>query len=456
MPNSFIFDSNKCTGCHACRLACTIENELTPESSWRKIETFNPRHHPSLPLYHLSLACNHCSEPACMYACPAAAYSRDPMTGAVLLDEAKCIGCRYCSWACPYDAPLFDPARGVMSKCTFCNHRLREGLKPACAALCPTGALDFADLPEEKLGGKIAGLPETQLEPRIFIKPLDSRRRLPLMAVPRSLESADSQPASPTSDISLRSEWSLVGFTTTVAALVGMVTARLSGAFMLDPRLFAGLAVAALGLATLHLGRPGRAFRALLNLRRSWLSREALAVSSFIALAAAYLWLTPDRQLIGSLAVITGLLALVCADQVYSVLGADNPGYRHSASVIWTGFYLAGIFAGRAWLAGVFGLGKSLLYLFRKMDFAAAGRPSRPLVSAARLAVGFIIPFSLWLLDREGTFAYVVACAVIGEAIDRCEYYDGLETESPRRRMAVELQAQAADLSIHREPAAAD
>ena len=155
MPNSFVFDPNRCTGCHACRVACGIENELAPERSWRRIETFNARHHPGVPLFHVSLACNHCAEPACMYACPALAYHRDRSTGAVLLDEGKCIGCRYCAWACPYDAPVFDDERGVMSKCTFCDHRLKEGRKPACTALCPTRALDFADLAEADLVNEI-------------------------------------------------------------------------------------------------------------------------------------------------------------------------------------------------------------------------------------------------------------------------------------------------------------
>ena len=97
----FRFDPNLCTGCAACRLACTIENDLPFGRSWRRIETFNPTRAPSLPLYHLSLACNHCDTPACMHACPALAYRRDEETGAVLLDSSKCIGCKYCAWACP-------------------------------------------------------------------------------------------------------------------------------------------------------------------------------------------------------------------------------------------------------------------------------------------------------------------------------------------------------------------
>ncbi|MEO8011900.1 MAG: 4Fe-4S dicluster domain-containing protein, partial [Dokdonella sp.] len=127
MPDSFVFDANTCTGCGACRVACTIENGLAPDVSWRRIETFNPQHRPIAPVFHLSLACNHCATAACMNACPALAYRRDGPTGAVLLDSTLCIGCGYCSWACPYDAPVFDEAAGVMTKCTWCADRLRAG-----------------------------------------------------------------------------------------------------------------------------------------------------------------------------------------------------------------------------------------------------------------------------------------------------------------------------------------
>jgi len=128
MPLAFVFDPNRCTGCQACELACSIENELGPDRSWRGVVTFNEEAFPGIPLFHLSLACNHCAEPACMNTCPALAYHRNEETGAVLIDPDRCIGCRYCSWVCPYGAPTFEAERGVMGKCTFCVHRLEIGL----------------------------------------------------------------------------------------------------------------------------------------------------------------------------------------------------------------------------------------------------------------------------------------------------------------------------------------
>lgn len=179
MPSAFVFDPNRCTGCQACELACSIENDLGTDRSWREVVTFNDAAVAGVSRFHLSLACNHCAEPACMYSCPALAYERDGSSGAILLDPNRCIGCRYCSWACPYGAPRFEEENGVMGKCTFCSHRLDQGLKPACATLCPTGALDFQDLPVSEMATAVPGFPQTDLGPSIRIEPV--RRSLHLV-----------------------------------------------------------------------------------------------------------------------------------------------------------------------------------------------------------------------------------------------------------------------------------
>ena len=141
--NIFIFDQNKCVGCHACVIACMNENGFQSPDQWRNIHKSQDINFPHLPLFYLSLACNHCDDAPCLQNCPALAYSRDEKTGAIIHDPDKCIGCKYCTWACPYDAPKFNPKTGIIEKCTFCNHRIEEDLKPACAELCPVGALDF-------------------------------------------------------------------------------------------------------------------------------------------------------------------------------------------------------------------------------------------------------------------------------------------------------------------------
>jgi len=433
----FLFDPNRCTGCHACRLACTIENGLPPGTSWRRIETFNPRRHPAAPVYHLSLACNHCAEAACMDACPALAYSRERATGAVLLDPERCIGCKYCAWACPYDAPVFDPARGVMTKCTFCAHRLEAGRKPACAALCPTGALDVGEPPAAGPAPGIAGLPGTDLEPAIRIAPIRPGRERPEMARAAGSEAAGFTPRPVPSalDISLRSEWPLLVFTLLSAALVAVVTANALTPLGFPPLLFAGAAAVAMGLATRHLGRPFRAHRAVLNVRRSWLSREIVALPVFLGAGVTQLAAAPESAWLGWIAAAIGLAGLVCADRVYLVIPDRQRGAAHSAGLVWTALYLAGLLAGHPALAWMLGGLKLALYLSRKLASSRAGRPVRPGTSLARLALGFLLPAGAAMVDPDRWHGLILTAALVGEAIDRAEFYLELGRTTPRREM---------------------
>ncbi len=97
--------------------------------------------------YNVSLACNHCQRPICVEVCPARAIAKRP-DGIVLIDSDRCLGCKYCSWACPYGAPQYDERTGRMTKCTFCADNIDAGLAPACVAACPLRALDFGDRTE--------------------------------------------------------------------------------------------------------------------------------------------------------------------------------------------------------------------------------------------------------------------------------------------------------------------
>jgi anaerobic dimethyl sulfoxide reductase subunit B (iron-sulfur subunit) len=130
--------------------------------------------------WNLSLSCNHCEKPVCAEACPTKAMSRRA-DGVVLVDPEKCMGCRYCEWACPYGAPRFDPERGVMTKCTLCEDRLEEGLAPSCVSACPMRALDFGT--REEMEGRPGGaavfpLPDPRLtEPAFQLTPHRSAAR---------------------------------------------------------------------------------------------------------------------------------------------------------------------------------------------------------------------------------------------------------------------------------------
>ncbi len=152
----WIVDLRRCVGCNACSVACKSEMNTEPALSplafrnthpvqvnYRAVLTVESGAFPSLSKVFVTSACNHCASPACLPACPVTAITRDAATGLVQINNATCIGCRYCEWACPYGAPQFNDLTGKVEKCTGCAHRLAENVAPACVSTCPTGALQF-------------------------------------------------------------------------------------------------------------------------------------------------------------------------------------------------------------------------------------------------------------------------------------------------------------------------
>jgi anaerobic dimethyl sulfoxide reductase subunit B (iron-sulfur subunit) len=186
IPNqlAFYFDSQLCTGCKACQVACYDHWDLDAEHNWRRVVEYtggtwfrNPdsSYNHNVFSYYLSVACNHCEEPTCLDVCPVEAITKRD-DGVVLIDQDKCIGCRYCEWACPYGAPQYDEDKNKMSKCTFCSDYLDEGQAPSCVQACPSRALNFGELEELRAeygaANDIAPLPDpTITKPALVIKP---------------------------------------------------------------------------------------------------------------------------------------------------------------------------------------------------------------------------------------------------------------------------------------------
>ena len=180
---AFYFDSTRCTGCRTCEMACKDYKDSSEGIHFRKVYDYEGGAceldadgicTSSAFVYHVSLGCQHCNDPACVQVCPTGAMHKDAETGLVSVDAGKCIGCGYCHMACPYNAPKVDREKGHSVKCDGCAERVAAGEKPVCVEACPARALDFGTIEEmAKLGerGNIAPLPEpTYTKPNLYIK----------------------------------------------------------------------------------------------------------------------------------------------------------------------------------------------------------------------------------------------------------------------------------------------
>jgi molybdopterin-containing oxidoreductase family iron-sulfur binding subunit len=196
-----VIDLDKCTGCQACTTACAMENNRLPGENWQDVLFYSEGRYPNVNMKWFPRPCMHCENPSCVDVCPTRATYKDPDGGFVLVDWGKCIGCKACmvacpygvrfytderavvqpdirsvfpgrdgrSWSPPYQGPQDDPSRGVgvpprgvVSKCTFCYHKVSKApkgtadldednpatkeLTPACVRVCPPKARYFGDL----------------------------------------------------------------------------------------------------------------------------------------------------------------------------------------------------------------------------------------------------------------------------------------------------------------------
>lgn len=320
----FAFDVETCIGCHSCEVACAEQNGNPTSVNWRKVGEVEAGVFPTVRRFSLSMACHHCLEPACLSGCPTNAYVKLD-NGVVSQIADSCIGCQYCIWNCPYEVPVFNPERRIVTKCDLCLPRLEAGEAPACVAACPTGALrvervSMAALREGPSQGDAPGLPPSSITlptTRIILPP-----DLPADAEPARLWAVE--PADP--------HWPLISLTLLTQVSVGTVTATAALAAADGPAHLgagaaaaAGAGLAALTASVLHLGRPAHAWKALRNLRRSWLSREVALFGAFAAAAVTYALTWPvgapegARTVTGVVAVVLGLAGLFASARLYLV-----------------------------------------------------------------------------------------------------------------------------------------
>lgn len=204
-----VIDLKKCIGCYSCQIACKQEHFLPPGIFWNRVIISETGSYPAVTKQIYPVLCNHCQEAACVKACPTRATTRRE-DGVVTVDPDKCVGCRYCLVACPYQQrsyyaddkkeyypgqglteyetigkELYPLEKGTVVKCNFCAERIDAGLKngltpgidreatPACVITCPTQARVFGDLddPESEVNTLIKERRGNRLHPEYGTEP---------------------------------------------------------------------------------------------------------------------------------------------------------------------------------------------------------------------------------------------------------------------------------------------
>ena len=458
---AFYFDASACSGCKACQAACKDKNALPVGLLWRRVYEVTgggwtragAAWTNDVFAYNLSLSCQHCQRPICVEVCPTQAMHKRA-DGVVLVDEAMCMGCQYCSWACPYDAPQYDMAHGRMTKCNFCADDLDAGRPPACVAACPLRALDYGELSElAAKHGKVAGpppLPDDALtRPALIVKPH--------RAVGREARLGNGEELGVEGN---HQERSLVAFTLLAQLAVGAfwMLGLLNGLNVTVLSLLTAIMLVALSASFFHLGSPRKAWRALSGLRTSWLSREVLCAALYaVALSGLTLgvkWSIVDEAGAWLVSAI-GLALLICMGQAYRL--RTVPLWRSVStpvSFFVTALLLGSLFAG-AWLSKSIGPGWAAVPIGLLIaQGGIAWKSTHPQGLTVRWVLALLA--MLVLLGLPGTIGWWSAflLAFSSEAVGRIMFYEARTLRGVWRWHSTEGAGGCASIGIERQPPA--
>ena len=181
MSLGFYVDVQRCIGCRTCQVACKDRHNLQAAGPrTRRVGSFECGTYPEVGMFHLTVSCNHCENPACVANCPTGAMYKSA-DGIVLHDDDVCIGCKTCMSSCPYGAPQYSEEKDLIIKCDSCKALREAGMNPVCVDACMTRALDFGDTDElkSKYGSDLVSeLPclggADITAPNLLIKPSDA------------------------------------------------------------------------------------------------------------------------------------------------------------------------------------------------------------------------------------------------------------------------------------------
>jgi len=456
----FVIKHAACIGCHACTVACKAENEV-PLGVFRTwVKYVEKGRYPNTRRHFAVLRCNHCDAAPCMTICPVTAlYRRD--NGIVDFDGGKCMGCKACLQACPYDALYLNPNTNTAEKCHFCAHRVELGLKPACEIVCPERAIISGDLddPNSEISRLVVHehvqvrKPEQGTRPKVFYLEADGTTLDPGATRPPSTymwsavrpdaNEALLQIGTPDLgedmvrkvydvDHSAPWGWKVSAYLWTKAVAAGTLLLAAIGLILgygvaehqfsiVAPMLALLFIGATNGLLLADLKRPGRFWRLLLRPNpKSWLAWGGyiLTIFSLVALVWLIVGIMSEPETLRILAWPSAILALLAA--VYSAFlfgQAEGRDFWQSPLLFWhliVGAALAGsaslsflgAFAGASTqplLTGVL-LGSLLSHFLVLMAELLVPHPNADATKAATLIV--------WGRFRERFWGHVVGLGI--------------------------------------------
>ena len=449
---AFEVDLDRCSGCKACVVACHSLNGLDEHEAWREVGLIVGGSAGLPVLQHVTSACHHCLDPACLNACPVDAYEKHPVTGIVKHLDDQCFGCQYCTLACPYDVPKFHAGKGIVRKCDMCSERLEHGEAPACVQACPHEAIKIRviDCAEAVAVAESNTFLPTAPSPDYTMPTTRYVSARPLQGALRAADHFHNEPEHahlPLVVMLVLTQASAGGYFVELA----LRTMRREVPLALS-MLSLALGLIGINASLLHLGRPLYAYRALIGLKHSWLSREIAAFGLFANLAIVHSvvrWFRPSLELASSAGVASaGLLAVVSSIMVYHVV--RRPFWRVTISgpkFLGTAIVL-GLAGAMAATAGsktfAFALALALTFKLaleatvfvhlrdpqmtplRRTALLFTGSLSR--VAAARLvfamAGGFLLPMALAVSGRWTSVAWASFAAVfVGELLERYLFF---------------------------------
>lgn len=392
---AFEVNLDQCTGCKGCVTACHSLNGLDEGETWRSVGLLHGGSTQQPVQQTVTTACHHCVDPACMNGCPVLAYEKDPVTGIVRHLDDQCIGCQYCILKCPYDVPKYHKTKGIVRKCDMCSSRLTVGEAPACVQACPNEAIKITlvDRQEVSTGFRergeefLVGAPEGSYT-------LPTTRYVTNRPLPSNMRPADDHEIKPEHAHPPLVMMLVLSQLSVGAFLFGWLTSFFP--FPSHDRAFQAISALAAGLlalasSTLHLGRPLYAWRAVLGLKTSWLSREIVAFglfAKFAILYAASFWLEPFLAILkpgivrdsltffspatiqnglGFMVIFSGFAGIYCSARIY----------QDTRREFWKAWLTTGRFFGTTLLLGLATIPLALGLSLRSMPAADAANLSR-------------------------------------------------------------------------------